>query len=106
MIEQFREAIISAGLEPPDRIEMGKFIRFPGAGKNGRNRAGWCQLFPDGCGGIFGDWATGLNQTWQAKRDKPYTAQDRTEFDRMVKEARRQAEEQRKKEQAAAAAKA
>ena len=48
MSDPFREAIHSAGLEPPGIIEPGRFHRFPGAGKNGRNRAGWCRLFPDG----------------------------------------------------------
>lgn len=106
MSAQFREAIISAGLQPPAHIPPGKLVRFPGAGKNGRNRAGWCKLFSDGIGGMFGDWTTGLYQVWQAEHDRPQAPQERAEFKRKVDEARRQAEEQRREEQSAAAAKA
>ena len=42
MNAQFKEAIQSAGLIPPDAIEPGKFYRFPGEGKGQRNAAGWC----------------------------------------------------------------
>ena len=106
MSDTFREAIHSAGLEPPARIEPGRFHRFPGAGKRKGNTAGWCRLFPDGRGGVFGDWSTGLHQTWQAEHDRPFTDQEREDFRRLVEEARRQAEELRQGERAAAAAKA
>mgnify|MGYP003661569159 CR=1 FL=1 len=31
--EQFKQAMRDAGLEPPDRIEPDKFMRFPSIGK-------------------------------------------------------------------------
>jgi len=61
---KFREEIQSHGLEPQEVIESGKFHRFPGTGKRNSNTAGWCKLFNDGQGGSFGDWSTGLNETW------------------------------------------
>jgi putative DNA primase/helicase len=91
-LSNFRDAIRVVGLEPPDGIEPGKLHRFPGNGKRPSNRAGWCLLFDDGLGGCFGDWSTGFYETWQAKRDKPYSRTERAAFARRVKEAKRQAE--------------
>jgi len=66
-IEQFRDAIRAAGLNPPDVIEAdGKLRRF---GTNGRRSddAGWYAFHDDGIpAGAFGDWRTGLSQTWRA----------------------------------------
>ena len=104
--QQFRDAIQSAGLIPPDVIEPGKFHKFPGEGKDGRNTAAWCKLFPDGMGGIYGDYSTGLSDDWQAARDKPFSATERETFKRQVAEARKQAEADLKERQAEAAGKA
>jgi putative DNA primase/helicase len=106
VISQFREAIRSAGLEPPDVIEPGTLHRFPGVGKRNGNTAGWCQMFADGRGGCFGDWSSGFSQNWQAKRDKPFTQLERAAFKRHVAEVRAQAETKRKAKQADAASKA
>lgn len=64
-IEQFRAAILTTGLEPPDHIELGRLVRYPGMGKRRGNTAGWCKLFEDGRGGVFGDFSTGLYRTWK-----------------------------------------
>ncbi len=103
---EFREAIRSAGLIPPDVIEPGMFHKFPGEGKGNRNTAAWCKMFPDGMGGIFGDYSTGLSDGWQAKREKPFSASEREAFKRHVAEARKQAEADQKERQAEAAGKA
>jgi putative DNA primase/helicase len=105
-LSNFRDAIRAAGLEPPDTIEQGKLHRFPGNGKRPSNRAGWCLLFDDGLGGCFGDWSTGFSETWQAKRDKPYSQAERAAFARRVEEAKRQAEVERHVRQADAAKRA
>ena len=57
-IEEFRNAMLMAGLEPPAHIDPGKFMRFPGVGKSNGNTAGWCLLFADQIGGTYGDWAS------------------------------------------------
>jgi len=88
----FHDAIRAAGLEPPDVIEPGTHHRFPGNGKRPSNRAGWCLLFDDGLGGCFGDWSSGLSETWQARRNKPYSRAERAAFARRVKAAKQQAE--------------
>jgi putative DNA primase/helicase len=104
--DQFREAINSAGLTPPDVIEPGKFHKFPGEGKRQGNTAGWCKLFPDEMGGIFGDYSTGLSTDWQATRNKPRTQAEREAFMRQVAEAKAQAEADQKARHAEAATKA
>ncbi|AOV18740.1 hypothetical protein BJI67_15975 (plasmid) [Acidihalobacter aeolianus] len=105
-ISQFRDAMRSAGLVPPDVIEPGTLHRFPGSGKRPSNRAGWCLLFDDRRGGCFGDWSTGLSETWQAKSDKPFSRAERAAFARRVEEAKRQAEVERNARQADAAKRA
>lgn len=105
-LSQFRDAIRAAGLNPPELIEPGKFHRFAGSGKNRGNTSGWCKLFADGRGGVFGDWSTGHVGNWQAKRNKPITVKARMAFARRVKKARVEAQAQRNAVQAEAAQKA
>ena len=57
MIEKYKEAITSSGMNAPDEIIPGKMIRFSDNG--GKNKDGWCILHinPDGsAGGKFGNW--------------------------------------------------
>ena len=87
------DAIAAAGLTPPDHIEPGQIHRFPGAGKGASNRAGWCLLFEDGEGGAFGDWSTGLSETWQAR--KPTDEAERRRWQKQIEQARKKAEAER-----------
>ena len=66
-IEQFRTAIQDAGLTPPEVIESdGELHRFSSNGKR-RDNAGWYVLHVDGLpAGAFGDWRTGVSDTWRA----------------------------------------
>jgi putative DNA primase/helicase len=105
-LSNFQDAIRAAGLEPPVVIEPGTLHRFPGYGKRPSNRAGWCLLFDDGLGGCFGDWSTGLSESWQAKRDKPYSRAERAAFAHRVEEAKRQAKAERSARQSDAAMRA
>ncbi len=97
-VDDFRDAIRAAGMTPPDVIEPGRFHRFPGEGKRNGNTAGWCKLFPDGMGGIYGDWWTGFHETWWARRQLHMGRREREAFQRHVQQAR--AEEQAQREQA------
>lgn len=101
-VAQFQDAIRSAGLNPPDVIEPGRIHRFSTNGRVSDN-AGWCIQFEDGLGGVFGDHRTGLQQTWQAKRDRSNTAVEREAFQRKVAEVRTQREAEEKQRHAEAA---
>ena len=79
-IDSFKIAMQSYGLNPPDTIRPGKFHRFPGVGKKRGDDAGWCKLFDDGRGGVFGDFSTGLDEHWQAENEHIYTIEERQAF--------------------------
>lgn len=76
-IDEFRQAITAAGLEAPDHIEPGRVIKFPGHQKSGSNKAAWCFMFDDLRGGVFGDYSTNMESTWQASNSAPYTPAER-----------------------------
>ena len=102
-IEQFRAAIHSAGLSPPEVIEPdGKLHRFASNGKRSDD-AGWYALHDDGIpAGAFGDWRTGLSETWRADIGRRLTPQEdaahRARVDAMRRE--REAEDTQRKVEA------
>jgi putative DNA primase/helicase len=102
-IEQFRAAIHSAGLHPPEVIEAdGKLHRFTANGKRSDD-AGWYVFHDDGIpAGAFGDWRTGTTETWRAvigRRLRPQEeAAHRARLGAMRRE--REAEEARRKAEA------
>ncbi len=102
--QTLHEALIAAGFEHgPDVIEPGRMYRFPGIGKRRGNKAGWCKLFDDGRGAVFGDWASGFTATWQAERQDSMTPAERARFKREIAKARRERDqEDRQKWQQAA----
>lgn len=63
--ENLFDAMRACGLEPPDHFQHVGVNRFPGIGKGPTNRAGWCVIFSDSRGACFGDFSSGLNETWQ-----------------------------------------
>ena len=102
MTEEFRDAIRSAGLEPPGVIDAdGKLHRFSSNGKRGDD-AGWYILYDDGVpAGCFGDWRTGIKQSWRADIDRALSAAEESAHrakvetmrrERVAEEARRHAE--------------
>jgi phage/plasmid primase-like uncharacterized protein len=102
--DDFRTAIEQAGLNPPPVIPLGKLIRFPGVGKSNGDTSGWAKLFEDEEGGVYGDWSTGLSETWQAKRATPMTKGERVINRRRVAELQRLRAEEETRMNAAAAA--
>jgi putative DNA primase/helicase len=103
--EKFKAALQTAGLTPPDVIEPGKLHRFPTNGKRGDD-AGWCKLFPDMRGGVFGDHRSGISDHWSIKADPAMTTVERKAFRRQVAESKRQAEAEERRRHEAAARKA
>jgi putative DNA primase/helicase len=105
-MDEFRQAIMESGMAPPEVIDPGVWHRFPGNGKCPSNRSGWCLMFEGGLGGCFGDWSSGLSETWKSKQNKPYSRTDRVAFARRAEAARKRAEIERRTRQADAATRA
>lgn len=93
-VGDFRASIRDHGMDCHNEIVPGVISRFPGEGKNQRNRAGWALLFDDLRGGVFGDYSTNATHHWQAvDTEKPSPAERRRQrqaIDRVRKQ--RQAE--------------
>ena len=92
-IDQFRAAIQSAGLIPPDMIEPdGKLHRFASNGTRGDD-AGWYTLHADGIpAGSFGDWRSGQSQTWRADIGRTPTPAEEAAHRAKVEAMRRERE--------------
>lgn len=97
-IEEFKSAMRAAGINPPDIIVSGKLLRFSTNGRPG-DMAGWCRLFPDGQGGVFGDFRSGVSGTWQADKEKPMRAAEYKAFLAQIEFAKRKAEADEKHRQ-------
>lgn len=89
-------------MTPPETITPGKWHKFPGVGKKNGNKAGWCRLFDDGTGGVFGCWATGLDEAWQAERGRKWTAEEQAAFRAKVEADRKEREAEEAKRKTAA----
>lgn len=102
-ITAFRRAVDKSGLVLPDNIVRGQIIRFPGSGKSNGNKSGWAWVSEDGEAAAFGDWATGLSETWQAARSNTMTPTEQAAHTRRIAELRRaRAEEERLRHEEAA----
>ncbi|MFI0846578.1 DUF927 domain-containing protein [Mesorhizobium sp. IMUNJ 23232] len=75
---QFRDAILKAGIQPPDDVvDDGALHRFP-TNKRSDDDAGWYTLFSDGVpAGAFGCWRSGISQTWCAIDQKTLSDTER-----------------------------
>jgi phage/plasmid primase-like uncharacterized protein len=85
-VQAFREAILNVLNHAPEVIEPDKFVRFATSERRGDD-AGWCKLFADLRGGVFGCNRASIGETWQAERDRPMTREQRAELARQVAEA-------------------
>jgi P4 family phage/plasmid primase-like protien len=88
------DAIRGAGLVPPDDIQPGKTTRFSTNGKRS-DLSGWVHLFADEQGAAFGCWRSGVQGTWQQKRDKPLNETEQASFRRKVVAAKKAMNEER-----------
>jgi putative DNA primase/helicase len=107
VVGQFRGAIQSAGLIPPDVIEQdGKLHRFAANGKRDDD-AGFYVLHGDGIpAGSFGDWRTGQSQTWRADIGRKLTPAEDAAHRAKAEAMQREREAERVRQQAEATAKA
>jgi len=102
-IEQFRDAIRSLGLIPPDVIEAdGSLHRFPSNGRKG-DGAGCYVLHLDGIpAGWIGDWRTGISTTWRAEIGRTLTPIEEAAHNAKIRiiQEERKAEESRRQAKA------
>lgn len=102
-IESFKATIQAFGLNPPDTIQPGKFHRFPGIGNKRGDDAGWCKLFDDWRGGVFGDFSTGLDEHWQVETGRAYSDEERAAFRQRIEAERKTRDTELLRQQEAAA---
>lgn len=56
------QAMQMAGYPVP-KLSPGRIVRFR---NGGHSLSGWAKLFPDGMGGVFGDWREGMTYVWHS----------------------------------------
>jgi putative DNA primase/helicase len=102
--DQFREAMLSAGVQPPDEIILdGQLRRFRTDPKK-HDRSGWYVGHADGiCTMIWGDWRQGIEQIIKATINRPYTVADEMAHVARVAAAKAARDLERKKQNEAAA---
>lgn len=100
-VEGFAMAMAKFDLVPESIEPSGKLVRFD-IEKRG-DGAGWYVFFLGGISsGAFGNWKTGLKQTWCNKERRDMTDAESESYQRMVADARRQRKEQEERDHAAA----
>jgi hypothetical protein len=82
-VQAFREAILAALGHAPDVIEPGRLHRFSTSDRR-TDVAGWCKLFDDQRGGVFGCHRQGVSETWGAAERTAVTRSHRAELARHV----------------------
>lgn len=94
--DYFRTAILTALGHAPGEIEPGRFQRFATRDRRG-DSAGWCKLFADLRGGVFGCYRQGISETWSAADRTTMTRGERAALARQVlaATAEREAEQRR-----------
>lgn len=96
-LQSFRAVLVAHLGHAPEHIEPGRLVRFPTNGKRG-DTSGWCKLFDDGRAGVFGDFRTGLAETWTAIARQAMTPAERAELARQVLRARAEREAQQRQQ--------
>lgn len=94
-LDAFKSAVqASLGAFPAD-IHPGRFHRFSTNGKPS-DKSGWCQLFPDGLAGVFGDFRAGVSEFWSSTRSADMTPSERAALQRHVALAKAQREQEQR----------
>jgi len=96
-IENFKQAIRNAGIEPPNEIIAdGILHRYTVHGDKPGKKNGWYVLHPDTpTVGSFGCWKRGISEKWCCKATRIMTAAEKTAYSAKVKLMK----DQRKEEQ-------
>lgn len=87
--ERFIHAMVELLGYAPEHIEPGRLHRFATSPKK-TSKPGYCKLWPNGLGGFYGDFRTGLFETWTARDRATMTPAERLRHDQQVAEAKRE----------------
>jgi len=102
--EAFRAVLIESGLTPGEVVPDGKLRRCPTIEKP-RSENGWHVLHTDPPAGAFGDWGTGLSETW-SMTSEPLPPAERQRLREAIEEQKVEREAKQVEEQRAAIKKA
>lgn len=80
-VDAFRTEVMSVLGHAPEVIQPGRLQRFATSAQRG-DTAGWCLLFDDQQGGVYGCFRRGLSQSWSADARQPMTRAQRAELAR------------------------
>ena len=104
---QLKDAMLAAGLKPPDVISLdGKLHRFNSGtkGEKGHDKPGWYVAFSDGVpAGRFGCWRLGFESSWKADIGRSLTPVEEMAQSRRLAEAKTQRDAEQKKTREVAA---
>ena len=96
-LQAFRMAILAILGHAPELIEPGRFHRFGTSDRRGDD-AGWCKLFDDMRGGVFGCYRQGISETWSAIDRATMPREQRAELARQVLAATIEREAQQRRQ--------
>jgi hypothetical protein len=82
-VQAFRAAILVVLGHAPEVIEPGRWVRFPTIDRR-TDSAGWCKLFEDQRGGVFGCHRQGITETWTGTDQATMTREQRATLARQV----------------------
>jgi putative DNA primase/helicase len=93
-----RTAILAAmpGAELPDDLTPGRWLRFSTDGR--RDKPGWCKVFDDLRGAVFGCMRHGISETWTAANSAAMTREQRIAMARQVMAATAEREAQQRRQ--------
>ncbi len=101
----FRRAMLGDLGHAPPAFPAGRLQRFPTSDRR-QDDAGWCVLFPDGRGGLYGDWRTGQEYHWWAEAATGTPGIDPAHLQQLTAETRQALQQVRAAEQQQAALRA
>lgn len=84
--DDFKAAIMTVLGCAPEMIVPGRLHRFGTNGRRG-DLAGWCKLFDDQRGGVFGCFRQGVRESWSAAKSTTLNTQQRLRLARQVMNA-------------------
>lgn len=89
-VEDFIETIrsLTGGAPAHEALVPGKMIRFATSDRRG-DLSGWCKLFDDEEGGVYGCWRQGISEDWLARTVR--NAEEQASFQVRVNQAKAEA---------------